>query len=211
MAEVYNTPTIINEAYFKQFAPIPRNYNIDDIRPYFSIAENIWVVPIIGEDLYNELLEQVTNNEVTDVNSTLLLNIYPYLSICICYESLPLISYHLTEVGITKGKSDNSDSVSINDVNYISKHFRAQIEALKSQLKAFLKRNAEYFPLLTNDYSNCDCENTCIDDWQFDYFERGIYNRYELLDSLNHFLNKKDRPNSYRQLYGVPKQKIDIH
>ena len=133
MAEVYNTPTIINEAYFKQFAPIPRNYNIDDIRPYFSIAENIWVVPIIGEDLYNELLEQVTNNEVSDVNSTLLLNIYPYLSICICYESLPLISYHLTEVGITKGKSDNSDSVSINDVNYISKHFRAQIEALKSQ------------------------------------------------------------------------------
>ena len=45
MTEVIKPYTLINEAYFKQYSPIPDNYNIKDIEPYFKVAEEIWVNP----------------------------------------------------------------------------------------------------------------------------------------------------------------------
>ena len=77
----------------------------------------------------------INENNVTELNSTLLLKIYAYEAIAITYEALPFVSYHMSEIGITKGKSDNSDSVSINDVNFVSSHLRNQLELLKKYLK----------------------------------------------------------------------------
>lgn len=151
-------PTIINEEYFKKYSPIPANYNIDDIKPYFKIAEEIWVKPVIGDDLYEELIEQVINNKITQVNSTLLLHIYPYLSFAICYEALPFIAFNLSEVGITKGKSDNSDSVDTKDINFISTRFRSTLETLKLSLVEWLCLVSDNFPLLDKSIcSECGC------------------------------------------------------
>ena len=107
MAEIVRDWTLINDAYFKSFSPLPFNYNLEEIRPYYKVAEELWVVPIIGVALYNELIQQVNENNVTELNSTLLLKIYAYEAIAITYEALPFVSYHISEIGISKGKSDN--------------------------------------------------------------------------------------------------------
>jgi hypothetical protein len=46
---------IINEKYFKQYSPIPVNYSMTEIKNYIPVAEKIWLIPIIGYDLYDEL------------------------------------------------------------------------------------------------------------------------------------------------------------
>ena len=120
MANIVEVQTLITEEYFKTYSPIPDNYNIKEIKPYFHVAEKLWIEPIIGMPLYEELLDEVEKDEVTPENATLLLNIYPLLAFAITYESLPFVGYHLSQVGITKGKSEISEPVSINDVNYIS-------------------------------------------------------------------------------------------
>ena len=51
--EVIKPWTLINEAYFKQYSPVPDNYNIKDIEPYFKVAEEIWVKPLIGVPMYH--------------------------------------------------------------------------------------------------------------------------------------------------------------
>lgn len=144
-------PTIINEEYFKQYSPIPDNYDLNEIKPFFKVAEQLWVLPLMGQALYDELLEQVCENNVTPENATLLLVTYPYLAFSICYEALPFIAYHFSQVGVTKGKSDNSDSVSINDVNFISGTLRTQVEVMKGQLKKFLEEHSDVYPLYKPD------------------------------------------------------------
>lgn len=211
--EIVRPYTIINEAYFKAYCPVPQNFDITDIIPFFSVAEELWLVDVLGIPLYNELLQQVNDNTVTDLNSTLLLKVYPYLSFAICYEALPFIGYHFSEVGVTKGKSENSDSVSINDMNYISNTLRQQVELMKRYLRKFLQDNAALYPLYTpqSDPCGCDCEKT--DDteliWNY-YFHGGAMNKYEWERYLLGCMVKKDVPNPHLQLYTTPRRSCDL-
>lgn len=201
-------PTIINEEYFKQYSPIPDNYNIKEIKPFFKVAEQLWVMPLLGQALYDELLEQVCANDVTPENSTLLLVVYPYLSFAICYEALPFISYHFSQVGVTKGKSDNSDSVSINDVNFISTQLRSQVETMKGQLKDFLNNHKDVYPLYKSDDCECSSQNICEDcGWIADYYGSGRYD-WQYFRAL--YEANKNRPNPRLQVYTTRRINIDI-
>ena len=211
MSEIVRPYTVINEAYFKAYCPVPMNFNMEEILPFFNVAEELWLVDVLGIALYNELLEQVQRNTVTELNSTLLLKVYPYLSFAICFEALPFIGYHFSEVGVTKGKSLNSDSVSINDMNYISSTLRNQVELLKKYLKKFLDDNADLYPLYTPTGSCCECkcDNKTEFIWNY-YFNGGTLNKYDLEHYLLNCMKRKDIPNPNLQVYSTPRRPIDI-
>lgn len=200
-------PTIINEEYFKQYSPIPDNYDLNEIKPFFKVAEQLWVLPIMGQALYDELLEQVCENNVTPENATLLLVTYPYLAFSICYEALPFIAYHFSQVGVTKGKSDNSDSVSINDVNFISTQLRSQVEVMKGQLKKFLDEHRDIYPLYRPD--DCGVCDTACDDygWIVDYYGSGRYD-WQYFRAL--YQANRNKPNPRLQVYTTRRVNIDI-
>ena len=150
---------IITKKYIEKYSPLPKNYNYDEVMNYVNIAEDIWVVPVIGRPLYDELQEQVKNNTVSEVNATLLLEIYPYLAYATALEALPFIAYHMTEVGITKSKSDNSESVELKELNYIINHLKAQTEYRKEMLIKWLKEYGSNYPSYYP--SECDCGCSC--------------------------------------------------
>lgn len=211
MADIVEVQTLITEDYFKTYSPISDNYNIKDIKPYFHVAEKLWIEPIIGTPLYEELLDEVEKNEVTPENATLLLNIYPLLAFAIVYESLPFVGYHLSQVGITKGKSEISEPVSINDVNYISTQLRNQCETMKKLLKKFLDENAEHYPLYYADNTvDCNCDNDCEWDWIYHYYTDGTYDKYQWQRSVAEHRMRKFKPNSYNQLYTTRRYKMNL-
>lgn len=211
MAEIVEQRTLITEDYFKTYSPIPDNYNIKELKPYFHVAEKIWIEKIIGTPLYEELLEEVENDNVTPEHATLLLNIYPLLAFAIVYESLPFVSYHITQIGITKGASENSTSVSINDVNYISTQLRNQCETMKMLLKKFLDEHAEHYPLYyAADNVECDCDDECGWDWIYAYYNDNTYDKYAWQRAVAQHRMKKFKPNSYNQLYSTRRQGISI-
>ena len=211
MADIVEVQTLITEDYFKAYSPIPDNYNIKEIKPYFHVAEKLWIEPIIGMPLYEELLDEVEKDEVSPENATLLLNIYPLLAFAITYESLPFVGYHLSQVGITKGKSEISEPVSINDVNYISTQLRNQCETMKKLLKKFLDENAEHYPLYYADNTvECNCDNDCEWDWIYHYYTDGTYDKYQWQRSVAEHRMRKFKPNSYNQLYTTRRYKMNL-
>lgn len=211
MADIVEVQTLITEDYFKTYSPIPDNYNIKEIKPYFHVAEKLWIEPIIGMPLYEELLDEVEKNEVTPENATLLLNIYPLLAFAITYESLPFVGYHLSQVGITKGKSEISEPVSINDVNYIATQLRNQCETMKKLLKKFLDENAEHYPLYYADNNaECNCDDECGWDWIYHYYTDGTYDKYQWQRSVAEHRMRKFKPNSYNQLYSTRRYNMNL-
>ena len=211
MADIVEVQTLITEDYFKAYSPIPDNYNIKEIKPYFHVAEKLWIEPIIGMPLYEELLDEVEKDEVTPENATLLLNIYPLLAFAITYESLPFVGYHLSQVGITKGKSEISEPVSINDVNYISTQLRNQCETMKMLLKKFLDENAEHYPLYYADNTvECNCDNDCEWDWIYHYYTDGTYDKYQWQRSVAEHRMRKFKPKSYNQLYSTRRYNMNL-
>lgn len=211
MADIVEVQTLITEDYFKAYSPIPDNYNLKELKPYFHVAEKLWIEPIIGMPLYEELLDEVEKDEVTPENATLLLNIYPLLAFAITYESLPFVGYHLSQVGITKGKSEISEPVSINDVNYISTQLRNQCETMKKLLKKFLDENAEHYPLYYADNNaECNCDDECGWDWIYHYYTDGTYDKYAWQRSVAEHRMRKFKPNSYNQLYTTRRYKMNL-
>lgn len=139
---------IINEKYLKEYSPIPLNYDLSEIRNYIGVAEKIWVVPVLGQDLYDEIQSQVDENKLSDENSTLLTEggLWQYLAFATCLEGLAFIWANFSEVGITLGKSDNSESVNLKDITYIEQNLRRQVEVLKDSLIKWLNSHLDSFP-----------------------------------------------------------------
>ena len=160
MSNIYYTRTLINNEYLAAYSPLPVNYNYEEIRPFITIAENIWVSDILGKKLYDELLQQVEDNNVTPENSTLLLKLYPYLAMAVTYEALPFIAHSFTEKGITNGRSDNSEPISNVQMVNIQNHIRTELEVLKRMLKEFLEDNKDKYPTFKStacSYHSDDC------------------------------------------------------
>lgn len=151
---------IINKEYFKKYSPIPLNYNLDEVMLYIPVAEKIWIKPITGPYLFDDIEYQIKNNQVSPEVSTLLTEggLWQYLCYATVYECLPLLWGKISEVGIVKGKSDNSDSLDLKDMTYIESHIRRQVEVLKEQVLQFLCEHCESYETFNPSICGCNCK-----------------------------------------------------
>lgn len=176
---------LINSKWLKEFSVIPLNYNTKEVENFVKLAEQVWLVDLIGRDWYEELLDQVKDNNLTPENSTALVEaIYPYLAMCVCYEALPSLLYHVSEVSITKGHSDTSEAISLKEMTYYEQFIRRQLEARKEYCKKWICEHSDYYPLA--DFCACNCDCCC---------------------------NKKSKllsPNKYQQLYSTCRKNTNL-
>ena len=147
--------TLFNEEYLKEYSLLPTNFNTKEVWNFIPLTEQLHIVPVIGQALYEELLDQVEKNEVTPANASLLLEIYPFEGLALMEVSMPYLAMHITEVGLTLGKSENSESASIDHINYLTNYVRSQMEPLKTRLINFLNEHSELYPLYNKPTSVC--------------------------------------------------------
>lgn len=148
---------IINQKYLKEYGIFPENYDLKEVLQYVPIAQEIWVKPLIGEDLLEEIEEQVEEDDLSPENATLLTDgqLWRYLSMAVALEALPMLWVNLSQVGLTLGKSENSDSISLKDLTLVQQHIRNQVEVLKESVKHFICQHQESFP--SADLCSCGC------------------------------------------------------
>ena len=147
--------TLFNEEYLKEYSLLPTNFNTKEVWNFIPLTEQLHIVPVIGQALYEELLDQVEKNEVTPANASLLLEIYPFEGLALMEVCMPYLAIHVSEVGLTLGKSENSDSVGIEDINYLTNYVRSQMEPLKTRLVDFLNEHSDLYPLYKKPTSVC--------------------------------------------------------
>lgn len=150
---------IINKKFFAEYSPIGKNYDYSEIMLYVPVATEIWIRPLIGSDLLDEIEKQVQENNVSETNAALLTEgkLWQYLCYATCYEGLPFLWTNISAVGITLGKSVNSDSITLKDLTYIQQHLRNQVEFLKDSVKRYVCEHYQYYPLA----DVCACECSC--------------------------------------------------
>lgn len=121
----------------------------------------------------------------------------------IVFESLPFIAFHISEKGITAGKSDNSEPISSSELSNMQNHIRTELEVLKSMLKKWLNEHAECYPLYNSDTNDCNCN---LDDCSaFALFawgkERLSINEERNLKWYAFYNNLRHKPNSNLRMY----------
>lgn len=158
---VIKQQTLMNKEYLAEYSLFPKNYNYDELTNFLKLAEMLHIVPILGTELYEELLDQVNKNEVTPENASLLLKIYPFLGAAVFEVAVPAVAIHVSEVGLTLGKSENSDSASVEHINYLTNYIKSSMVPLKQQLIDFLNEHSDLYPL----YKDIDCSCKPIKTW----------------------------------------------
>lgn len=152
---------LITEQLIKDNSPISNNVDITDITPYISITQKLYIEPILGIPLVDELKEQIKNNSLTPENGDLILALAPCFSYYISYQSLPFLWAKILNKGITKGQSpENSDTVTMKEMGQLRSYLLSDAQTLRSQFINWLCNcRAHYTNWLPDDGCGCGCDD----------------------------------------------------
>ena len=161
---------IISEELLKANSPITNDTVITEFVPYVSIAQSIYIEPVLGAPLMDELKLQIEENSLTPLNSKLILKIAPSLAYFTSYQALPFHWAKIVNKGITIKESENSKGVALNDISQLRRWLRNDAELLLKLLVRYLHKHKDEYPLWRPD-KKCGSISGADDG----SFETGIY------------------------------------
>lgn len=147
---------LINQSLFLENSPIKSDTVITDFVPYINIAQKIYIVPILGLALTEELQTQIKAAgenptadpyPITPDNQALIMALAPALSFWAVYQGLPFHWASIVNKGVTLRNSDNSDAVSINDIAQLRRWLRDDATRLGQDLAKYLCACKTEYPL----------------------------------------------------------------
>lgn len=154
MAENCCDCNLITQADFKGVVSIPAN--IDGEKLNISIRESkAYVKKYICDDLWNELCQQIEDNELTTLNEILLCKLKDIWVRYAYAELLENNCIQLTTAGVVRKISDESENVSFDNASKYANKWRMYGKNYVHYLKEFLKENKDENPLYTECYCLC--------------------------------------------------------
>lgn len=141
----------INEDYVKKYSPVLNNVEYHIIKSHVIEAQNIDVVRIIGEWMYDEIIGQYEDNfnsgTTIDTKYTTLVNDYikPTLLYFSLYNAMYDLYLKITNKGIQVQKSEFSDPISEELLQKYMSSYRNKAEFYRQRLQAYLFNNQDTY------------------------------------------------------------------
>ena len=136
--------------------------NIDEkyIRVAIEVAQQMWIEPIIGSGIYDELQTQINAGTLTALNTTLLTDhIQPAMEYWTLYELVEPLLYKFNNKNIAKKNSDNSSPIELNEAVHLKNKFKNIAEYKTERLRLYLIENETDYPLYLNPGTGTDVIN----------------------------------------------------
>jgi hypothetical protein len=140
--------TIVTVNDLKNFSSIGENVDPELLYPHLLIAQQLYLQPVLGDALYNDIVSRFDNSQLTGDTQTLYEQyIIPALAYSSWYSVSPFLNYRTQRAGINTTSSDVLTPVTPEELNiYLSK-----VENFKQfyldRLEKYLVTNATLFPL----------------------------------------------------------------
>lgn len=126
------------------------NLNTKDAMPDFDAAEETYIIPAIGQDLYDELKAAYDANTLSTVQAKLLLKVQKPLAAFAYYDDLALQHAVITDTGVRKVQSENMPTAYRWEFDGVKDALAQKAHQGLESLMQFLEDNAVSFPLWTS-------------------------------------------------------------
>lgn len=147
----------ISEQYIKETSYIDENVDMKLIRDVIELAQEKYILPLLGTGLYNQIVSQITAATVSADNTTLLDSyIQKALKWWVLYEGLDVLTFKLTNKSVVKKNSENSQAVSTDELNRLFDSFGNNAEMYSERLTKYLIENVSTFTLYANPGNGSD-------------------------------------------------------
>jgi hypothetical protein len=136
------TTILIKQDELTRNTIIGGNVDVDRYLQAIKACQNLLIKPLLGTDLYNKIVADYETNSL----SGLYLEMFnDYITEMIIHGSAEIYlsqgAYMITNNGITKGKTDSSESVSKEEVDYLVQASRKLYNLYQEQFLSWIKLN----------------------------------------------------------------------
>lgn len=135
------------------------NGNVDEklIKPTLAAVQDIYILPLIGTGIYDEITSQITSGTVSSKNQTLL-NSYlqPTILWWVMYEFTFAGHFKYMNKGIMERNSENGQPVRIENLERIAKPHKDKAQNYQERTSRFLLQNSSTYNLYLNPGNHID-------------------------------------------------------
>ena len=145
------TALFIKPIDIKRNTIIDGNVDVDKFIQFIKIAQQIHVRNYLGSDLYNKISSDIVADTLTgDYLSLVNTYIQPMLIHFAMVDYLPFAAYQVKNGGVFKHSSENSETVSKNEVDYLVNKEREFAEYYTRRFIDYMANNQNLFPEYTS-------------------------------------------------------------
>lgn len=140
----------VTEEYLKQYSIVNDNVDMGVVTPTLIKIQDMYIHPILGTALFEELKTQVGAETVTALNATLLDMVRKCMLRYFESEAAIIFSYRYMNKGVMKKSSDNSQPADLSEVNMLMDKFKNEAEWYAERITKYLMENSNDYPLFDN-------------------------------------------------------------
>lgn len=123
------------------------NLDAEYINPAIYEAEDVYLREILGDALYNVLVNKINGNTLTGKYQTLVNSyIKPYLTYKVQSILVVPINYKMRNAGVINQYDQGFSTTTVKDTAYLAEHYDGRAEFYANRLTTYLKQNANDFP-----------------------------------------------------------------
>jgi hypothetical protein len=129
-----------------RYTPIAGSIDRDKVIHYIEIAQDIHIQQILGTDLLNKLIADVQGSSLSGVYLEIMNLVKPCLSHYAFMEYLPFSMYSITNKGVYKHASENSDAVPAEEIDRLTEQARDKGNYYAARITDYLEHNSHQVP-----------------------------------------------------------------
>lgn len=148
----------INEDTLKDYTILSDNIDFKQLRPEIIAIQDIYILPLLGTGLYDQLKSEITASSVSAHNQTLLdTYIQPTLIWHIMAYSPIALNFKYTNKGIGQKNTESMNGATLDDMANILGEYQKRAEYYAERLTNYLvEKSPSLFPLYLNPGSGVD-------------------------------------------------------
>lgn len=139
---------LISTQYIKDRSIVESNVDDKLLQYYIRKAQDLHTQIILGEDLYDSIMNQAASGTFNSIYYQTLLNNYiqPALLEWTIVESLPWINWKITNTAIVQQKSDKADGISTSDLKWLRNLQTDNAGFYDQRVREYIINNPAEFP-----------------------------------------------------------------
>ena len=140
--------TLVTVEQLKALTSISETMDCELLQPHLLIAQQLYVAPVLGDALYNDILSQFDANTISG-NTTTLLDEYitPAIGFASWFSSAPFLAYKTQRSGIQSLASPDNTPVTTEELSLYIARVENYMDFYLSRLQKYLDDNETLFPL----------------------------------------------------------------
>ena len=159
-----NNILLISEKTIKENSLVSNNVDGKYIQNAIRSAQDLSLVPIIGQKLFQRLCDGVANDNLTELQTELISTyIQPVLINAVMSDLVLQLSFKFRNLGTVQTVDTNVMIPSLNDLEYIRNDYSMKCTFYQNRLSDFLEDNCTKF----SQYPGCDCHSLKANKYAF--------------------------------------------